>query len=88
MLTLFLSILTVCTLPMYEVFTNDTYFLWLMKFTPTILIHNITVSNLVNVLRVDLGNTELNYAALKEKNDEFASHVLVFLVRRIVLLTL
>ena len=59
-----------------------------MKFTPTILIHNITVTNLVNVLRVDLGNTELNYAALKKKNDEFASHVLVFLVRRIVLLTL
>ena len=32
---------------------------------------------------VDLGNTELNYAALK-KTDEFASHVLVFLVRSIV----
>ena len=28
---------------------------------------------------VDLGNTELNYAALKNP-DEFASHVLVFLV--------
>ena len=38
-----------------------------MKFTPTILIHNITVTNLVNVLCVDLGNTELNYAALKKK---------------------
>ena len=32
---------------------------------------------------VDLGNTELNYAALKNP-DEFASHVLVFLVRSIV----
>lgn len=32
---------------------------------------------------VDLGNTELNYAALK-KTDEVASHVLVFLVRSIV----
>ena len=30
-----------------------------------------------------LGNTELNYAALKNP-DEFASHVLVFLVRNIV----
>ena len=36
---------------------------------------------------VDLGNAELNYAALK-KNDEFASHVLVFLVRSVLLLTL
>ena len=32
---------------------------------------------------VDLGDTELNYATLK-KSVEFASHVLVFLVRSLV----
>ena len=32
---------------------------------------------------VDLGDTELNYASLK-KSEEFASHILVFLVRSVV----